>query len=183
MRLSERLALEANLRIPDVQEIKTVPYAPLSHPFVERLIGTIRRDCLDRTILGGRRFGGEALRVSELLQHISRPCGVGRATASIDSRRGRPLREPRFVPLAAALRRALSHADRGLRCRLDASGSNRKSAIEVALQLLALARVCAGHPRMEIPRPVPWEIAGARRPTRHRARSSPPASRFAGEAE
>ena len=28
----------------------TVPYAPLSHPFVERLIGTIRRECLDRTL-------------------------------------------------------------------------------------------------------------------------------------
>jgi putative transposase len=41
---------QANLRILDVQEIKTVPYAPLSHPFVERLIGTIRRECLDRTL-------------------------------------------------------------------------------------------------------------------------------------
>jgi hypothetical protein len=30
-----------------VTEIKTVPYVPLSHPFVERLIGTIRRECLD----------------------------------------------------------------------------------------------------------------------------------------
>jgi hypothetical protein len=39
-----------NLRILDVQEIKTVPYVPLSHPFVERLIGTIRRECLDRTL-------------------------------------------------------------------------------------------------------------------------------------
>jgi hypothetical protein len=38
------------LRILDVEEIKTVPYAPLSHPFVERLIGTIRRECLDRTL-------------------------------------------------------------------------------------------------------------------------------------
>ena len=35
---------------PDVSEIKTVPYVPLSHPFVERLIGTIRRECLDRTL-------------------------------------------------------------------------------------------------------------------------------------
>jgi transposase InsO family protein len=26
-----------------------VPYVPLSHPFVERLIGTIRRECLDRS--------------------------------------------------------------------------------------------------------------------------------------
>ena len=33
-----------------MEEIKTVPYAPLSHPFVERLIGTIRRECLDRTL-------------------------------------------------------------------------------------------------------------------------------------
>jgi putative transposase len=31
-------------------EIKTVPYVPLSHPFVERLIGTIRRECLDRLL-------------------------------------------------------------------------------------------------------------------------------------
>src|SRR2546426_9747869 len=30
------------LRVLDVKEIKTVPYAPLSHPFVGRLIGTIR---------------------------------------------------------------------------------------------------------------------------------------------
>ena len=41
---------QANLRILDVTEIKTVPYVPLSHPFVERLIGTIRRECLDRTL-------------------------------------------------------------------------------------------------------------------------------------
>jgi transposase InsO family protein len=38
---------QANLRILEVEEIKTVPYVPLSHPFVERLIGTIRRECLD----------------------------------------------------------------------------------------------------------------------------------------
>ena len=30
-----------------VTEIKTVPYVPMSHPFVERLIGTIRREYLD----------------------------------------------------------------------------------------------------------------------------------------
>ncbi len=40
----------ANLRILGVKEIKTVPYVPLSHPVVERLIGTIRRECLDRTL-------------------------------------------------------------------------------------------------------------------------------------
>jgi putative transposase len=41
---------QANLRRLDVTAIKTVPDVPLSHPFVERLIGTIRRECLDRTL-------------------------------------------------------------------------------------------------------------------------------------
>src|SRR5262245_58944905 len=40
----------ANLRILEVTEIKTVPYVPLSHPLVERLIGTIRREYLDRVL-------------------------------------------------------------------------------------------------------------------------------------
>jgi len=39
---------QANLRVLGVTEIKTIPYVPLSHPFVERLIGTIRRECLDQ---------------------------------------------------------------------------------------------------------------------------------------
>jgi transposase InsO family protein len=41
---------EANLRILGVTEIKTVPYVPWSDPFIERLIGTIRRECLDRML-------------------------------------------------------------------------------------------------------------------------------------
>jgi len=38
----------ANLRVIDVDEIKSVPHIPVSHPFIERLIGTIRREYLDR---------------------------------------------------------------------------------------------------------------------------------------
>ena len=41
---------QANLRIFEIEEIKTVPYTPISHPFVERLIGTIRREYLDKTL-------------------------------------------------------------------------------------------------------------------------------------
>ncbi len=41
---------QANLRILGMTEIKTVPYVPMSHPLVERLIGTIRREYLDRTL-------------------------------------------------------------------------------------------------------------------------------------
>ena len=41
---------QANLRILDVKEIKSVPYVPLSHPFVVRLIGTVSREYLDHTL-------------------------------------------------------------------------------------------------------------------------------------
>jgi len=38
----------ANLRVLQIREIKSVPDVSLSHPFVERLIGTIRREFLDQ---------------------------------------------------------------------------------------------------------------------------------------
>jgi transposase InsO family protein len=41
---------QANLRILGADEIKTVPYTPLSHPFIERLIGSIRREYLDHIL-------------------------------------------------------------------------------------------------------------------------------------
>ena len=41
---------QANLRILNIREIKTVPYVPRSHPVIERLIGTVRRECLDRKL-------------------------------------------------------------------------------------------------------------------------------------
>ena len=41
---------QANLRVLEVREIKTIPYVPLSHSFVERLIGTLRREYLDHML-------------------------------------------------------------------------------------------------------------------------------------
>ncbi len=41
---------QANLRLQDVTEIKSIPYTPISHPFIERVIGTIRREYLDQTL-------------------------------------------------------------------------------------------------------------------------------------
>ena len=46
---------QANLRLVDIREIKTVPHVPLSHPFVERLIGTCRREYLDHTFFWNAR--------------------------------------------------------------------------------------------------------------------------------
>src|SRR5207249_7482003 len=41
---------QANLRILEVTETKTIPYVPLSHPLVERQNGTIRREYLDQML-------------------------------------------------------------------------------------------------------------------------------------
>jgi hypothetical protein len=68
---------QANLRILDVTEIKTVPYVPLSPPLVERLIDTVRRECLGPVALLDRdRFGSEASRLQRLLQKIPHAVGV-----------------------------------------------------------------------------------------------------------
>lgn len=59
---------QANLRIVEIQEIKTVPYVPLSHPFVERLIGTIRREFLDHVLFwSAADLENEAARFSGIL--------------------------------------------------------------------------------------------------------------------
>lgn len=42
---------KANLRVLGVEEIKTIPYVPISHPFVERVIGTTRREFLDHVLV------------------------------------------------------------------------------------------------------------------------------------
>jgi len=59
---------QANLRILDVTEIKTVPYVPLSHPFVERLIcllpcRRVRSENQTRLTFAGR-FAAESVTVS-----------------------------------------------------------------------------------------------------------------------
>lgn len=41
---------KANLRILDIEEVKSIPFTPISHPYIERVIGTIRREYLDQTL-------------------------------------------------------------------------------------------------------------------------------------
>ena len=40
---------KANLRVLEIEEVKSLPHVPMSHPFVERLIGSVRRELLDQT--------------------------------------------------------------------------------------------------------------------------------------
>ncbi len=30
--------------------MKSIPFTPISHPYIERLIGTVRRECLDQML-------------------------------------------------------------------------------------------------------------------------------------
>ncbi|MGD8593671.1 MAG: integrase core domain-containing protein [Gammaproteobacteria bacterium] len=46
---------QANLRVLEIDEIKSVPGVPTSHPFVERVIGTVRRECLDQLLFFNER--------------------------------------------------------------------------------------------------------------------------------
>ena len=50
---------KSNLRILGVKGIKTVPFVPISHPFVERLVGTVRREYLDQTPFWNARTSNE----------------------------------------------------------------------------------------------------------------------------
>ena len=44
-----------NLRVLDVEELKSVPGTPTSHPFIERVIGTTRREYLDHRLFFNSR--------------------------------------------------------------------------------------------------------------------------------
>lgn len=55
---------QANLRILGVEEVKTIAYVPISHPFIERLIGTIRREYLDYLLFWSERD------LAEKMQHF-----------------------------------------------------------------------------------------------------------------
>jgi hypothetical protein len=67
----------ANLRILDVAEIKSMPYVPPSHPFVERLIGTTARMFGPDIVLDLHRSRKQAVRFPELLQPSSHTFSTG----------------------------------------------------------------------------------------------------------
>ena len=70
----------ANLRVLGATEVKSVPYVPMSHPFVERLIGSIRREYLDRLLF----WSGPDL--EQKLSVFQEFFNTHRAHASLDGR-------------------------------------------------------------------------------------------------
>ena len=108
----------ANLRILEVDEIKSIPCTPRSHAFIERLIGTIRREYpRSDFVLEPRRSRTEARQLQGLLQPISLPHRTGRNHASSARWRAcRSICKPRLIPMAKTLQRPLSDPGRRLSC-------------------------------------------------------------------
>ena len=65
-----------------------MPYVPLSHPFVELLIGTIRRECLDRTLFW------TAADLERTLLDFQRYYNGHRTHAGLDGRTPEPSTDP-----------------------------------------------------------------------------------------
>ena len=85
----------ANLRVLGVTEIKTVPYVPMSHPFVERLIGTIRRGYLDVALFW------TAVDLESKLSEFRDYYNLHRSHAGLA---GKPAEEPAEVNVCATLK-------------------------------------------------------------------------------
>jgi transposase InsO family protein len=73
---------KANVRVLEIEEIKSLQHVPMSHPFVERLIGSIRRGYWIKPCSRLHGSGEQASRLSGLLQRASMPCWSGRRDSS-----------------------------------------------------------------------------------------------------
>ena len=89
-----------------------MPSVPLSHPFVERLIGTLRRECVDQLLFWS------ASDLEDKLVAFQDFYNAHRAHASLDGRTPVPIRQgcrtARPLPMGRALPWSLSDADRGV---------------------------------------------------------------------
>jgi hypothetical protein len=91
-RLFEFHRWRANLRILEIEPVRSVPYVPPSHPYVERLIGTIRREYLDRLFLWN---GRDLSRKLELFRNYYNECRVHRSLAgATPAEKGGGARQP-----------------------------------------------------------------------------------------
>jgi putative transposase len=52
-----------------IREVRMAPRAPWQNAFVERVIGSIRRECLDHVIILSEAHLGRVLRAYLVLQH------------------------------------------------------------------------------------------------------------------
>ena len=75
----------ANLRIIEIDEIKSVPGTPTSHPFIERVIGTTRREYTDHIVFFSKRD------LQKRLDHFKEYYNEARAHSSLEMRTPREM--------------------------------------------------------------------------------------------
>jgi hypothetical protein len=95
---------EVGLRISSLQieEVLTAPRSPWQNPYVERLIGSIRRDCLDHFIIFNARHLKRTLSSYVIYYHGSRThLGLDKQCPHVRSRVSE--RSSRFRTLAACI--------------------------------------------------------------------------------
>ena len=116
----------ANLRVLEIEEIKSVPYAPVSHPFIERLIGTVRREYLDQA------FFWNAIDLRESWMHsriiTTRTACTAPSKAPTGASRLRIIPTARAccssqICLGGALSRSVSHTNSSLSTNSPLTGS------------------------------------------------------------
>jgi len=82
----------------DIEEVLTTPQSPWQNPFVERLIGSVRRECLDHMVVLGERHLRRILTAYFAYYHRART----HLSIDKDAPDGRPVEGPaagRVVPL------------------------------------------------------------------------------------
>jgi hypothetical protein len=126
---------QANLRVLGVTEVKTVPYMPLGHPFVERLIGHNSSGIpRPRSILDSSGSRIEPVCLPDLFQQLPNSSGVEGADSD---RLGRIQRsQVQILSLAAALSRPVRNTNGGvnMNSRHDVHDRPRSAFAEPKLQ-------------------------------------------------
>ncbi len=98
----------AKLRILGIEQIKTMPCVPISHSFVERLIGTVRREVLDHVLFWN------ASDLERKRQEFRNFYHGHRVHASLDGNTPEPMSGDRFIGSASVDRFAWRSHCRGL---------------------------------------------------------------------
>jgi hypothetical protein len=93
--LFEAYRWRANLRLLEIDELKTAPQVPLSHPFVARLIGTMWREFLYDVPFWNARDAERKLAEFQVYDNAARGHasleGHSRWPSHVGTRRSRPI--------------------------------------------------------------------------------------------
>jgi transposase InsO family protein len=78
-----------------IREVLTAPHRPWQNPFAERLIGSVRRDCLDHVVVLGERHRRHILTAYFAYYHRART----HLALDKDAPDGRPIEPPELGPV------------------------------------------------------------------------------------